>query len=450
MKKLDHVSTKQNKATVTIFFPIVWIYVFVVNLISIAALKIPGRVKSCLFNLTIFLIAAITVWRWLNSDLRDLIEWDHIVVLYIVLFVLLLVFSIDRKVSANDIHWNVMFWIGWFLCFIFIFASAFTHTVKTDYFLWGAMSLFYFPLLYVVWQTRNDYSVLFSAVAWSNVVCSYIFIIVSLLGALVFRNELFPQSFLGVVGNPNANGMLAVGFFASAFYLAFEKKQMNVYALITVSISIALAIESICRTAVLAFLVITILGWIFYIKVNRDDISEVIKKVLISIIVVLCLTVPFCFLFKTVNSMDLYTYAASGNGTISPDVYNTLNVISSGRLDLWRVYTQDINLFGHGLMDTSSLSEVYRWAHNNLLDILYISGALAAFGYLIWMLYSLFFVMRCTFRKTMERPEYLFVIASVIGYFIEAMLEITIFPMTTGIALMAFMGLALVSGEKNR
>lgn len=433
----------------TYFNPVTQVYIIVINLLYVVIQKLPETLKSFCFKTSIFLIVVITVWRWTNKYIYGLIEWDHMIVLYIFLFLVLLLTSIDRRILAHDVRWKGFFWIGWYLCFELILLSAFLFEVNKDYYIWSILSLFYYPALFIVWQVRDDFDTLFHTIAWSTVVCSFIFFVASILGNILFDVGLFPDSFIGIVGNPNANGMVATGFFAAGFYLAFADKKINVLALISMAISISLSIESICRTAELAIIMMAFMGWLFYVKTNRQEIASVIKKTLISMALLLLLTFSFCTLLKAVMNMDIYAYAATANMMISPESYTELNTLSSGRLVIWQYYTQDINLFGHGLMDTTNLPDYYRWAHNNLIDILYISGALAALGYLIWLLHSLLFVVRCTFGKTLCRPEYLFVIVSVIGYFVEAMLEVTIFPMTAGIVFMAFMGLALVSGEKN-
>lgn len=454
MENINNRTTKSKGKKKAAFKPVIMIYAAVINLLAVVMLKLPEKLKAFLFSASIFLIVAVSLWRWTNLDVRYLIEWDKIIILYIILFIVLLLTSIDRRVALQEIRWNRFFWIGWYLCFSLIIITSFFHTIDKEYFIWSVMSILYFPLLFIVWQARDDYDTLFRTIAGVTVVCSFVFFLISVPANMIFNNEMFGNEtfasyFLGVVGNPNSNGRIAIGFFAAGFYLNFTDREINIWAVISMAIAIALSIESICRTAELAIAMMIVFGWIYYVKISQTKTGVVIKQTLVSIVLLLIFTISFCILLKAVMSMDLYAYAATVQSPISPESYTELNALSNGRFELWRTYIQDINLFGHGLMDTSGLPEYYRWAHNNLLDILYISGSIAALGYLIWNLISLVFVVQCTFWKIMKRSEYLFVIVSVIGYFVEAMLEITIFPMTTGIVFMAFMGLALVSGEKN-
>ena len=174
-----------------------------------------------------------------------------------------------------------------------------------------------------------------------------------------------------------------------------------------------------------------------------------LKKTGVSVILIVILSVLLCNVLQTVNTMNVYAQVMM-DAYYTSDIFNALNDISSGRLELWRYFTQDITFFGHGKPDATGLDVRYNWAHNNAIDVLYISGAIAAIGYLIWVLYSLFFVVRCTLKKSCNRPELVFVIVSIIGYFVEAMLEITIEPMNTGIVFMAYISMSMISGESTR
>ena len=242
-----------------------------INTLAIASLRIPDKLKLNLLNLSVFLMVFITGWRWLNNDIKSATHSELVNVFSVILFILILVFCIERRISTNTIHWKPLFWFGWYLCFIFIFLTSFIHDVNPEYFLWSILSIVYFPLLYIVLQDKADYRFIFRTIAWSMIICSYLFIIFSLVGSLVFFNDTLSMYYLGIVNNPNGNGTVSIGFFAAAMYLLFDDKKINGWAILTAAISISLSIESLCRTAELAFALMALAAWLFYMKNNWQE-----------------------------------------------------------------------------------------------------------------------------------------------------------------------------------
>ena len=78
------------------------------------------------------------------------------------------------------------------------------------------------------------------------------------------------------------------------------------------------------------------------------------------------------------------------------------------------------------------------WAHNNAIDIWYASGFPAFAGYVLWMFAGIIFVIKCMTRRCGFKREYLFTGIAFTGYLTEAMLEITIYPIYTGIVFLAY------------
>ena len=146
-----------------------------------------------------------------------------------------------------------------------------------------------------------------------------------------------------------------------------------------------------------------------------------------------------------VDEMSEAAAVVYGNETLTK-----LNAVSSGRLLLWLAYTKVLKFTGHG----NPRGEVFmghpnsKWAHNNAIDIWYASGFIAFAGYLIWLLAGWIFVFRSIIAGNSFRKEHLFTVLAFIGYFVEAMLEITIYPTNTGIVFLMYMTLAPVAFSK--
>ena len=71
-------------------------------------------------------------------------------------------------------------------------------------------------------------------------------------------------------------------------------------------------------------------------------------------------------------------------------------------------------------------------------------------GYLIWLAVGWIFLIGYLIRPDLMRREYLFTILAFTGYFIHAMLEITIYPMITGVAFLAFISLGPVAFREHQ
>ena len=64
---------------------------------------------------------------------------------------------------------------------------------------------------------------------------------------------------------------------------------------------------------------------------------------------------------------------------------------------------------------------------------------------MLWFLAVIIFCIKCVFGKLPRRPEYLFTIVTFAGYFVEFMLEVTIYPITTSLVLLAYIGMIPVA-----
>ena len=63
----------------------------------------------------------------------------------------------------------------------------------------------------------------------------------------------------------------------------------------------------------------------------------------------------------------------------------------------------------------------------------------------MWIAASLWFILKCLIGKTDKRPEYLFTIVAFVGYFVEFMLEVTMYSVTNHLVFLAYIGLIPVA-----
>lgn len=228
--------------------------------------------------------------------------------------------------------------------------------------------------------------------------------------------------------------------------------------MISAGISIGMTLLSQSRTAELAMAMELLVGVIYYLK-NYTDINwgMAVTRVVMALVIMAVTTAAVYGGINAMGKLDLNTYAATEvqkgidkagdrfNGSNSD-----LNSFSSGRLTIWKMYAKEFTFFGkeksaYGL--DRSLPAT-KWAHNNYIDISYSSGIFAGLGYLIWVLICQGFVIKCVFGRRGKPISYLFTVMIIPGYFVEAMLEVLMFPATTHLAFMLFVSLMPVAAGK--
>lgn len=395
----------------------------------------------------------------ISEELKAVIHYyDWFITVATIALVFLLIGSIDRKIRIDEIKdCNVVFWCGWLSCFVSMGISSLFHPTRDVYTLWFILSLSIFPMILIIWQKRGELQKLFALIAHNMVLASYFFLIINIISVAFITNNYYVEGleheYLGIAPNPNSNGMIVLPFFTSALYLIITNQKNKLFYFFSLTISIMFAFISNTRTAELAMLceVILALIIIFKHKTNYKLIIPSIRTIISGFVVILItITIGYCLMY--IDVVDLKAYAAGEMEEATAEVYADeslirINTLSSGRLILWKAFLKTVTFTGHG-SPTGPVFEGYevsRWAHNNALDIWYVSGLIAFMGYIIWLLAAWGFVIKALAKEGGFRKEYLLTVLAFVGYFVEAMLEITIYPMQTGIALLCFLTLTPIA-----
>ena len=429
------------------------IYAFIINRICAFSSKIPQRVRLCLMNVAIVSLNLLGIIGHLNEAVKEYVHYyDLLFPLASASLVLLVIAGIEKKVARNAVlEHNPLFCFGWYVCFIAMIISGVIITTKEIYFLWSVLSLTVFPMIMIIYNDRIKLNKLFSFVAHHMVIASYFFLLINLLFVAFFTNSFFADGlgseYLGLAPNPNSNGLIVLPFFSSALYLTITKNNNKAYYIFSMLICIMFTFISKTRTAELAMILEVLCAGVLVIR-NKGLLKWELKAIkTISIIVVslaITIVIGHCLLY--IDKVDLNVYAEGEIEESYADIYGhenliRLNQLSNGRLILWKAYLKRVSFVGHGNPD-GPLFEGYeysKWAHNNAIDIWYASGFIAFAGYIVWLLAAWGFVIRCLLKKDGFRKEYLLTVLAFIGYFVEAMLEITIYPMQTGVVLLCFL-----------
>ena len=426
-------------------------YCYVINILSEVSQKISSRTRNVLLHAALLLLMLTGTVNYFNDRLQELIgyESDRVRLFTTVLFIVLLIALVDRKIDARAIRVNKLFWTGWFVCFITIFILSFVHPVKAYYLLWCILSLTVFPMIMIVLNERKDTFALSVMIARDAVIISYVFFAMNLIiTPFVTKNELY-FGYQGICNNPNSNGLICTAFFTAALFLLVVDRRDNFVCLLSITISATLATVSGCRTAQLAMIleaitlaIICLVHRQFHIDRSRS------LRLIIALIAAVLLGIAAGKVLMTIDVFDMNAYAGTEyeetyQWVVEDETRLKINSLSSGRLFIWKAYSTKLNFLGNGSPDGALMPEypASKWAHNNAIDIWYASGFIAFAGYMLWLLAVIIFVIKCMKKGRDYRPEYMLAATAFIGYFVEAMLEITLYPMTNGITFLTYMTL---------
>lgn len=426
-------------------------YTYGINTLAGASLKMSGSVKRVLLHAALLLLMLTGTVNFFNDRLQDLMgyESDRVRLFTTVLFIVLLIALIDRKIDARAICANKLFWTGWFVCFITIFVMSFVNPVKPYYLLWCILSLTVFPMIMIVMNERKDSFAISILIARDAVIISYVFYAANLIVTPFVTKDVMTADYQGICSNPNSNGLICTAFFTAALYLLIAERKNRFVYLLSLALSLSLTLASVCRTAQFAMLLETIAAIIIYArhKESHGDHHDV-AKLIVTLIIAVILGIAAGKVFVSIDSIDLNAYASTEFDETIQWMYEDqtrlkIDALSSGRLFIWKAYSTKLNFLGNGSPDGPLMPELpaSKWAHNNAIDIWYASGFIAFTGYMLWLLAVIIFVIKCIKKGRDYRPEYILAATAFTGYFVEAMLEITLYPMTNGITFLAFITL---------
>lgn len=427
------------------------LYVTVINCIAAVTSKIPEKSRHRMITAAVFLLSVYGMVPNSNARIKDLLQFSRTAIPFsMLLLILILAASIDRKIDRRQPSGlRPLFWIGWYLCFIVMFVSSRMHQVRAGYNMWSIAALTVFPMLMIVWNRRGELPYFCSVIARSMVGASYAFLAVNLILVPFITNnsdaENMAPGYLGIMANPNGNGLVVLPFFTAALYLIITERKGRPLYLASAAISVMFAVISITRTAELAIIIETVAAVLITLRHRGILRSRPDVKMLLCAAACIAIAAAAGMVLLRLDEMDINAYALTEYDEAAAEVQAhpaliRLNDMASGRIILWKAYIKACGMAGHGSPD-GLLFEGHtdsQWAHNNALDIWYASGFPAFAGYLIWLTAAWVWILyRCIVKKGF-RKEYLLVILAFTGYFTEAMLEITIYPMYTGIAFMAY------------
>ena len=424
------------------------LYAWIINKMRLVAIRMSPRVREMVMNLSLLMLSFIGIAKYLNTNVKHLIHYhkNSAIILGFILMLLLLVASIDRKVDYKKFRCRRGFVIGWLVCFGMALMLTFIHPVTKGYFLWAIISLVFAIPFAMIWNERGDFDHLCDILV-RNVLIAVVAFILMNLAFTPFVSYTGYEEYYGIAANPNNNGFICTAGYAAVLYkLLLERKNHVLYAIIG-GVCIGITAASLCRTGELVIAAETLVGLIYYYRTIKTRGEEApLSKLLISAVIIVLIAVSIQPVLIRLDRTDLNSYAFEGEvvdaeSLQDQDIYSKLDSLSSGRVRIWKAYINNATFWGNGNKTKGPQIEGYEasiYAHNNAIEVLFVSGVIPFVGYAIWIISGMAFVIGCLLGKNGWHKSYILVIMAFTAYFIQAMLEILIYPMNNIPAMMMY------------
>ena len=453
-------------------------YTSILNMIQKAAKHIPEKVCAFLLNICSFAISCYFPVRYSIGHHRFFNNSQRSLLYLIVMTVIMVCCAGKRKKKIYRINTR-------FMMYIILFAAAIInawrlHPIGNGFVQFAFFLLILFPLLSFSLFESEYLDFIFYGLAISLCSISILFYIVSAV-CHPYIKEWFPAGYTGLTINANYLGMIYLCSSASALFLLTAGKRIRLSAS-AAGIGVCMIWFSESRAAIIAELLL-LLGYIVGNSIHFGKEERRIRfKSIVMIMVLSFLISMFGMLlltkglgYKGIGSVQEYTdsdfkmtmYEAEesekqsersgsplkkGSENISftaiysaevsvlnagryvgirlPD-YDTLNNLSTKRLDLYRSVIRDINLTGHDVKQRGFYDiwgRKYSGAHNSPLDFTYRCGWPAGFLCLLIEIEALIFALRVLLSKKETRSSLYFSVYIIMVYIIESMIEIQTIP----------------------
>lgn len=220
------------------------------------------------------------------------------------------------------------------------------------------------------------------------------------------------SGYQGLISNPNTLAMVLLPTLFSAIFLYTIKSNMKYY-LFVVAYTSGILVMTQSRTA-FGMAAIGIICWIVFSIRYGKYFAHNIKKQFLAVLLLLAVMIAGIYVTDKLNELVAVKGDSRSEMTDTEDsswdqIINKskvrmdagLNGFLSGRVELWKYYTEDISLFGHDSVTAAKEREkdgITLGAHNTLIYYLYTNGASVALFVLLFQAAGCIYVIISFFR----------------------------------------------------
>lgn len=358
---------------------------------------------------------------------------------------LIILFTIDGTIKK--VKWNKPIVIVWFAIGFFQLISGIF--VSLEYLPMTMIWIVAFPTLFLVWNNRKDYDVLFKEVAIAGNIC---FVFMSILSITLYPMNAVRYG--GFLNNPNGMGQWAIFAFPLIVFLLCQEKTSRIkkwFYFAELALVALLCFASKGRTAMLAVGLMVFVFAAQQLVLRKDKLFFYLKqswKFLLCAVLVwaMCLTVNLIPQAIENARPETPIIDQTPGGTANPDdptigqnpddptnpgqtptppaaektgvgaminnVVNrilgldkagtSLNDYSSGRIGIWIESLEVMNYLGHPSREhivTDRNGDVGNNIHNTILQWCYNNGIIAGLLFAVMMILSLLSLLKRSFHK---------------------------------------------------
>ena len=349
----------------------------------------------------------------------------------------MIVAVLGMREEISIVPWRTSLMIPYLLFGLGLVAIGLMHPIGGGYGFFGLMLLSVYLCLYLVWNNRNDYEILFDMIALAFMIAGTVYFIWFVYADYEQTEIVIETGFTGRheggLYNANFLAFLGTSLCCTAlyyFYRSLTKKGKWIvfavsYSLIAIIMGSVLIVKGGSRSAIM-ILVINVLVVVFFL-LKRAIIIQQNNKTIKWVIVVLVLVVLFAGLIVGSKYDLLYMFRFDFSNQDAQQ-------FSSGRIGLWKNYAQNLTLLGHDMssVDWNTLTGGMntRHAHNNFLDYAYRSGVLVGICCIALQLVAGIITLICMFKRKTNRGYEVFVVIFSVQYLVLSMIDIATLPMT--------------------
>lgn len=339
---------------------------------------------------------------------------------------LIILFTVNGTVQR--VKWNRPITTMWFGMALLQLASGFL--VSLEYLPMALIWLVAFPVLFLVWNNRRDYTALFKEIAVAGNACFLFLGITSIL--------FYPMNVLqygGFVNNPNGMGQWVTFAFPLIVFLHYFEKSSQIKKWLyraELALVLLLCFASKGRTALMAVGLMLLVLVVLRFVSCKNNLAYYVKQggkflLCTALVWAVCMTVNMIpqMLTNTQPGTDMPPETPTinqenpessepqhGIGTMYPSFIDrilgldkdgtSLNDYSSGRIGIWIDALRSMNVLGHPSSEhiiTDRNGDVGNNVHNTLLQWCYNNGLFASLLFAIIMVWSMLIFLKRALRK---------------------------------------------------
>lgn len=359
----------------------------------------------------------------------------------------------------KPLKWNTWLSIPWTVCGVLLLIVCLLFDMGSGFLAFAISMLILFPCLYLIWNNRCDYDVLFSMLARAMVANLFLVFLACVIFGSVNVETMQSGRYMGITRNPNNLGMIMSSSVVCCLYLIFRNEKTAWLYILASAIAVSLLVFSASRTALLSILLQFGVFAIFYVRCYMKE--QDIRKAMIKVCLILVLVLAFIPINQVVLSNEIYVHSGEKESVVAQSrqqlplqggfVLNRFRIekgdwngFSSGRLDIWKAYLQKVGWKGHQEDEIVLVNDKNpTWAHNTFIEFAYRFGIGIGLFYLFLAIYSGVYAYRCIISKEFYRTHSYcaFSVFSTLSFCVASMFEMEYFPLARDCILLYYIGI---------